>query len=151
MLKKIVIGVVILGIAAVAFLAFSTVYVVDEAIKQKEPELRQYVQMTDEQQWNYVMNNFNAILADAKLEQDMSSEDRKQLEGFERIKDDPAVQKATVELGRCILAKALMRSEAIVKDMSADVKEKYQKEADELMTRMDNYSNVREAAEARLK
>ena len=148
MLKKILIAVLILGVIAVAFIGYSSYRLADEVIKEQEPELRQYIQMSEKVQNAYVLEHAKDIISRAKLY--AKPEEKASLELADKTKDDPAVQKALLDFGRSFMAMLIVHSDAIAKDMSADVKSKYQSEADKFTASLDAYSNALEDAKKRL-
>lgn len=136
MLKKILIAFGILAIIGVIGLLFVG-NKIDTAIKEKEPEFRQYLTMTAEEQNAYIEKNMNMLM------QMMISEANEQGKAaFEKIKNDPELHAAAVDFGRSIVAGLIMASEPIVKDMAEDIKAKIQAEADALNARSDRYSEL---------
>ena len=150
MIKKILLGVLILGVLAFAIIGYGTYKVADETIKDKEPQLRQYLQMDEAAQNKYILDNINEILTKVDLDNDGKPEDKEKLELLMKLNEQPDIQKALIELGRSLVAGVIMLSEPIVNDMSSDIKAKYQKEYDEFERRLDKYSKLVEAAEPRL-
>lgn len=146
MWKKVLLTIVAVLVAGGAVMLYGTYKVVDDAVKAKEPQLRQYVQMDAAAQDKYIVDNFTELLNGADLNKDGKPEDKETLERFKQANTNPEIQKALVELGRSFMASAALMSESITKDMSADVKDKYQKESDQLETRLDKYSKLLEAA-----
>ena len=147
MLKKILIGLVIFGAIFVAFMGYGTYKVADEFLKEKEPQLRQYIQLDEAAQNKYILDNVNELFMKVDLDKDGKPEDKENLERLMKLNAQPEIQAAFVNVARSIMAGAILYSDPIVKDMSADVKAKYQKEADEFEARADKYSNLVEAAE----
>lgn len=145
MLKKILLAVVILGVIAAAVFGFGTYMVVDDTIKAKEPQLRQYMQLDEAAQNQYIADNFAELLSGIDLDKDGKPEDKEKLEKFKQVNASPEVQQAFTAVGRSFLASAILFSDSLTKDMSADVKAKYQKEADEFEARADKYSKLLEA------
>ena len=151
MLKKILIATVILGIAAVAFIVFGSYEVVKDAIKEKEPQIRQYVQLDEAAQNKYILDNCRDILKEIDLDKDGKPDDKEQLELLMKANENPAVQKSLVDLGRSLMAKAIMASEPIVKDLSADAKAKYQQESDNFKASFKTYADIVKKVEPRIK
>lgn len=148
MLKKILIAVLILGVIVVAFIGYSTYKLANEALKEQEPMLRQYMQMSMSEQNEYIITHAKEIIAQS-LEK-ATPEDKAALELAEKTKDDPTVQRALVNFGRSFMAALIMHSDAIVKDMIDDVKSDYQIEADALKANADAYDQALEDAKKRL-
>ncbi|MBR4903812.1 MAG: hypothetical protein IKZ53_04005 [Selenomonadaceae bacterium] len=145
MVKKILIGVLILGIlgvAAFALLGYGTYKVVDEAIKEREPQLRQYLQMDTDAQNQYVLNNIEEILSKVDLDKDGKPDDKEQWEKFKQLNSQPEIQNAMINAGRSFLASIIMLSEPIVNDMTPEIKKQYENEADEFEKRCDIYSKL---------
>ena len=151
MLKKVLIGVVILGAIVVAFLGYSTYKVADEVLKEAEPRLRNYLQMDEAAQNQYILNNFNEVLPEVDLNKDGKPEDKERLQRLMKLNEQPEIQKAFIDVNRSSLAGLILSSDSIVKDMSADDKAKYEKEAKEFEARADKYSKLVEAADPTLK
>lgn len=150
MLKKILIGVVILGVIVVAFMGYGTYKVADEALKDKEPQLRQYLQMDEAAQNKYVLDNVIEVSAKVDLDKDGKPEDKEKIERFLKLNTQPDIQKALVDVGRSTMANLIMMSEPIVKDMTPDIKLKYEKEAEEFDMRVEKYSKLIGAADPSL-
>ena len=150
MLKKILIGVVVLFIAGAALMTYGTYKVADEVLKEKEPQLRQYLQLDEAAQNQYVMEHANEVFGDM-LKQDVKPEDKETVERFEAAQKYPEVQQAQLKLGRSLLAEAIIHSDAIVKDLSADVKAKYQAEADKFTDNVKVYRDVLEQVGKKIK
>ena len=130
-----VIGMIIVGVAG-----YGVVKVIDEKLKEKEPEFRKYVTMTIEEQNAYVEKNLdfliNTIIQDAKNDNEK--------ETFEKIKADPSAKQAGIEFGRSIISKLILSSDAITSGLNEETKSKLQTEADAMSTRFDAYSKVLE-------
>ena len=151
MIKKILLGLVVLGVIVVAIMGYGTYKVADEAIKEHEPQLRQYLQMDEAAQDKYILDNVNELLSNVDLDKDGKPEDKETLERLMKLNAQPEIQNAFINLGRSLLAGVIMLSDPIVKEMSADVKAKYQKESDEFKERADKYSKLIEAADPTFK
>ncbi|MBQ6298074.1 MAG: hypothetical protein IJK81_10410 [Selenomonadaceae bacterium] len=151
MLKKILIGVVVLGAIAFAVIGFGTYKVADETLKEHEPQLRQYLQMDEAAQDKYILDNVNELLSNVDLDKDGKPEDREKLQRLMKLNEQPEIQKAFIDVGRSALAGLILFSDPIVKDMSADIKDKYEKESKEFEARADKYTKLIEAADPTLK
>ena len=151
MLKKILIGVVVLGAIAFAVIGFGTYKVADETLKEHEPQLRQYLQMDEAAQDKYILDNVNELLSNVDLDKDGKPEDREKLQRLMKLNEQPEIQKAFIDVGRSALAGLILFSDPIVKDMSADIKDKYEKESKEFEAREDKYTKLIEAADPTLK
>lgn len=151
LLKKILIGVVVLGAIAFAVIGFGTYKVADETLKEHEPQLRQYLQMDEAAQDKYILDNVNELLSNVDLDKDGKPEDREKLQRLMKLNEQPEIQKAFIDVGRSALAGLILFSDPIVKDMSADIKDKYEKESKEFEARADKYTKLIEAADPTLK
>ena len=123
----VVLGVTMCGVKQVA----------DEKLKEKEPQLRQYVQMTEVDQNTYVEKNMNelftTIIGELKDDKEISKEN------LQKLESDPEAKEAGIQLGRSIVAMFIISSDNIVKDLSPADKDKYTKESDELSNRLETY------------
>jgi len=151
MIKKILLGLVVLGAIGIAIMGYSTYKVADEFLKEKEPQLRQYIQLDEAAQNKYILDNVNELFMKVDLDKDDKPEDKENLKRLMKLNEQPEIQNAFVNVGRSVLAGAILHSDSIVKDMSADFKAKYQKEADEFEARADKYSKLVEAADPTFK
>lgn len=151
MLKKILIGVVILGAILVAIFGYGTYKVADEVLKEAEPRLRNYLQMDEAAQNQYILDNFNDVLPKVDLYKGGKPEDKERLQRLMKLNEQPEIQKAFIDVGRSSLASLILSFEPIVKDMSANDKAKYEKESKDFEARADKYSKLIEAADPTLK
>ena len=123
----VVLGVTMCGVKQVA----------DEKLKEKEPQLRQYVQMTEVDQNTYVEKNMNelftTIIGELKDDKEISKEN------LQKLESDPEAKEAGIQLGRSIVAMLIISSDNIVKDLIPADKDKYTKESDELSNRLETY------------
>ena len=151
MIKKILLGVVILGVIAFAIIGYGTYKVADEALKEREPQLRQYLQLDEAAQNQYILENIDELLSKVDLDKDGKPEDKEYFARLKELNSQPEIQKALIDAGRAVIATGIMLSEPIVNDMSAEVKAKYQAESDEFEARIDKYSKLIEAADPSFK
>ena len=151
MIKKILLGLVVLGAIGIAIMGYSTYKVADEFLKEKEPQLRQYIQLDEAAQNKYILDNVNELFMKVDLDKDGKPEDKENLKRLMKLNEQPEIQNAFVNVGRSVLAGAILYSDSIVKDMSADVKAKYQKETEEFEARLNKYSELIEAADPSFK
>ena len=153
MLKKILIGVIVLFIAGAALMTYGTYKVVDEGlddfVKEKEPQLRQYLQLDEAAQNKFVMEHgaefLDMILKESK------PEEKADIELFQKANQNPEVQKAFIQLGRSLFAKGVLRSETLSKNLPADVKAKYQAEADKFTDNFKVYGEIVEQVDEKIK
>ena len=151
MIKKILLGVVILGVIGVAIMGYGTYKVADEVLKEQEPKLRQYMQLDEAAQNKYIIENVDELLSKVDLDKDGKPENKETVERLKKLNTQPEIQSALADVGRSLMATAIMLSDPIVKDMSADVKAKYEKESDAFEARADKYSKLVEAADPTFK
>jgi len=151
MIKNILIGVVVLFVAYMVYATYTVANeVIDETLKAKEPQLRQYIQLDEAAQNQYVMDNAVEIVNEM-MKQDIKPEDKDAFERFEAAQKYPEVQQALLKFGRSFFAEAIVHSDAIVKDLSADAKAKYQSEADMFKQNFEAYADVLNAITEKLK
>jgi len=146
MWKKVLLTIVAVLIAGGAVTLYGTYKVVEDKTQEKEPQLRQYMQLDEAAQNKYIIDNFTELLEGADLDKDGKPDDKEQLERFKKANTNPEIQQAFADLGRSFMAEAILMSDAITKDMSEDVKAKYEKESEQFEARADKYSKLLEAA-----
>ena len=149
MIKKALLTIVAILIAGGAMMLYGTYKAADDFVAKNEPQLRQYAQMTEAEQDTYVIEHADEILLQA--EANAKPEDRADTELLIKIKDDPAVQKALADLGRAIMAVAILHSETVAQDLNDTLKAKFEAEKSQLKSRLEKYGEELKAAEARLK
>ena len=152
MLKTIILTVVAVLIAGGALLLYGTYKVanvaIDETLKEHEPQLRQYMQMSEADQNKYVIEHADEIITEGST--DAKPEDKEAVETLKKTEGDPAVQKAIIELGRAVMAKMILRLDTLTADMSAEVKAKYEAESDGIKAKFEHYLKAVKAAEENL-
>ena len=146
MLKKILLVIVVLLAIIGAFTIYGSYKVVDNAIQAKEPQLRQYVQMDEAAQNKYIVDNYIDIMDGVDINKDGTPEQKAELELLKQVNTAPDVRKALVEMGRSLMATAVLMSDNVTNELSADDKAKYQQERSQLETRLEKYSDLVEAA-----
>ncbi len=151
MIKKILLVVFVLGVIIVAFLGYGTYKVADEVWKEQEPKLRQYVQLDEAAQNKFLLENIDELLTKVDLDKDGKPEEKEQIEKLKKLNTQPEIQSALIDLSRSFMAVGVTISDSILKDLSADAKAKYQKEADEFEARAKKYSELVEAADPSFK
>ena len=132
----VIVAFVVLGVTTCGIMK-----VADEALKEREPQLRQYVQMTEADQNVYVEKNMDELFAgiSREIKPDNAEIDK---EKFAQMEKDPAVRAAGIQLGRSLVATFIISSDAILKDLSDADKSKFQAEADELEKRLETHSQL---------
>ena len=149
MFKKLFLLIVAVLIAGGALVVFGTYKAADDFVAKNEPQLRQYAQMDEAAQNQYIVEHADEIISQASTEADSAGKSEASL--LMKIKDDPAVQKATADLGRAIMAAAILHSDALAQELNASLKEKFRQEKNELTNRLEKYKEVLEAEEAKFK
>ena len=151
MLKNILIGVIILFVAYMVYATYTVANeAIDETLKAKEPQLRQYMQLDEAAQNQYVMEHA-VELFNEMMNRDIKPEDKEAFERFEAAQKYPEVQQALLKFGRSFFAEAIVHSDALVKDLSADAKAKYQAEADKFKQNFEAYADVVNSVTEKLK
>ena len=136
MLKKILIAVgilAVLGIVGIVFVGNK----IDSAIKAREPEFRQYVTMTVEEQNAYVEKNIESFMQMMTKEAD--SQGRAVIE---KIKTDPELKTAAIDLGRSIVATFILANEDILKDLSTEIHNSLKSEAEQMDNRNNRFHDI---------
>ena len=147
MLKRVLLTIVAILLAGGALMIYGTYKVANDALKEQEPQLRQYMQMSEADQNKYILENAEKLFANVAA--DAKPEEKEDLEFIEKTKNDPEVQKALVDLGRSIMAKAIVHSDALVKEMSDTVKANFTAESDNFTAALEKYGDVLDAAKAK--
>ena len=135
MIKKILMVIGALTIIGVIVLVGGTYYVgnkITGELEKREPEFRQYITMTTEEQNAYVSKNVDAFY---NLISSLAGESDEELAEFQtvmkQLDSDPEIFQAKVNWGRSIVATFILANENITKDLSADVLQKLQDEKNE--------------------
>lgn len=121
MAKKIltVVGVVaFLGLLAVVFM-FNKM---EAELKEKEPELRQYIAMTVEEQNNYVAANIDKL-----MENFLSGEGKFD---YQKMKQDPELNAALINYGRSMVSTFIVTSQ-FYRELDTDTQAKIKSESDQ--------------------
>jgi hypothetical protein len=150
MIKKILLGALILGIIAFAIIGYGTYKIADEALKEQEPKLRQYVQMDEAAQNQYVLENIEELLSKIDVDENDPADKKEKWERIRELNAQPEIQSALINVGRSFTASVIMISSSIVEEMTPETKEKYEKEAKEFEARMEKYKDLVNAADPTL-
>ena len=132
----IVLGVTTCGIMKVA----------DDWVKEKEPELRQYVQMNEQEQNSYVEKHMDELFrrVDEYTESHKENSTQENRDNWARFESDSEAKEAGIQLGRSLVAALIMASEPITNELSATDKEKYQAESEDIERRTEIYTSFME-------
>lgn len=145
MFKKILLVILVLLAIIGAFAIYGSYTVVDNAIKLKEPQMRQYVQMDEAAQNKYVFDNYLEIMDGVDINKDGTPEEKAELELLKQVNTNPDVKQALIEMCRSLMATAVLMSDNVTNELSADDKAKYQQERSQLETRLEKYNKLLEA------
>ncbi len=121
MIKKIltIVGLLtIFGIVGMVFL-FNKF---ESTLKEKEPELRQYITMTVEEQNNYVAANIDKL-----MENFLSGEGKFD---YQKMKQDPELNAALINYGRSMVSTFIVTSQ-FYKELDTDTQAKIKSESDQ--------------------
>ncbi len=149
MAKKIlaIIGaIVIVGIIVLGVTTCGVMKIADDWVKEKEPELRQYVQMTEQEQNAYVEKHMDELFRriDAYAESHRENSTQEERNKWAKFESDSEAKSAGVQLGRAIVAALVMASEPITNELSSADKEKYQNESEQIEKRTEIYTGFLE-------
>ena len=135
--KKILIAFSILAVIGVGLVAYG-IYKIEGTYTEKiVPDMKRYVQMTKEQQDEYVITHMEELLT--------TTSQPEELKYFqEAMKNDPEFRQAGVDWGRSICAVFIDMSEEISAGLSAEDKARYKAEAEENDTRGDKFTKLLE-------
>ena len=134
--KKVVIGIVAAGVVGLGVFTYGIVKLSNNVMEKLEPEMKQYVKMSTEEQDKYVIDNMENLLLKLKQFDDEDS--------ISLIKTDPAVRQAGIDVGRSLCASVIVDTDSIAAELTPAEKEKYKKEAAEAEARNDKFSKEME-------
>ena len=152
MLKKILMVIGVLAILGVIVVVGGTYYFgnkIASEIEKREPEFRQYVTMTTEEQNAYVLKNVDEffIARGYYTEADYIKLNK----AIKELDKDPEILQAKINFGRSAVAMFIIDNENIRKDLSAENLQKFQAEKDEFEVRHLEYKKLTEAYKLKLK
>ncbi len=139
MLKKILIVVGILAVlvvAAFSLVVFEASSKLDKAFKDKEPEFRQYVTMSVDDQNAYVEKNLQEILAVFIG----SAQNTKDKEYWENVQADPDAQIAGIALGRSIIAGYILDANSLADALNDENRKWLKADEDAAEARANKYA-----------
>lgn len=136
--KKVVIGIVAVGVVGLGVFTYGIVKLSNNVMEKLEPEMKQYVKMSTEEQDKYVIDNMENLLFKLKQFDDEDS--------ISLIKTNPAVRQAGIDVGRSLCASVIVDTDSIAAELTPAEKEKYKKEAAEAEARNDKFSKEMERA-----
>ena len=143
MTKKILIVVGILAVIGVIFIVgglYKAGNQMTAEFEKREPEFRQYITMTVEEQNTYVSKNINEVYSSILKLAGVSDEEMAALlNTLEELDKIPEVKQAKINWGRSAVARFILDIENIRKDLSEDVLKQLQAESDEYETRLSEY------------
>lgn len=147
MVKKIlaIIGaIVIVGIIVLGVTTCGVMKIADNWAKEKEPEMREYIKMSVEDQNAYVEKNMNELFTKLNIygekhPEDFTAEDK---ENLQKAENAPDAKAAGIQLGRALVAMFIVSYDPILNELSDEEKAKYEKEAEEVDARTDAYLKI---------
>lgn len=151
MLKKflMVIGALaIIGVIAVVGISYFVNDKIDTAIKEREPEFRQYVTMTTEEQNAYVEKTLGNLTA---YFMNFGGDETNSDEIISEIKKNPELFDATINYGRAVVAGFILNDENITRDLNAEVLKQLKAEYYELKARQDKYHELADKIKSEVK
>ncbi|MBR4695302.1 MAG: hypothetical protein IKR65_01790 [Selenomonadaceae bacterium] len=135
--KKILIAVVILGVIGIGFAGYG-LYKMGTAYKEKiEPDMKQYVQMTKEEQDKYVITHMEDLLVAIQ-----SGNDKDLQSDLDAVRNNPEVRQAGIDWGRSICASLIDMSDDISEGLSEEAKALYKAEAEAGEKRSDKFTKL---------
>lgn len=137
-------AIVIVTIVVLGITTCGVMKVADDWVKEKEPEMRQYVQMNEAEQNAYVEKHMDELFrrVDVYAEKHSAESTPEDREVWKKFENDPEAKAAGLQLGRSLVAALVMSSENITNELSTEDKAKYEKESNELETRTDAYTKI---------
>lgn len=132
------------GLAFVIFVVFGVttcgiLKITEDFFTELEPEMKQYVQMTMQEQNEYVEKHLDEILR--KIDTYTEATEK---ENWETVMKDPQVNEVGLRLGRALCATTIVGLDSIRATLTPEQIETYQKEADSLQEVGDEFKNVLE-------
>jgi hypothetical protein len=140
--KKLLIAVGILAVIGAGLLGYGVMKVGDIYKEKILPDMQAYVQMTDEEQDQYVLSHMEDLMKSLRAE-----DEAVQLE-LEAIQNFPEAREAGLEVGRSMCAVLLSASDEITANLSAAEKAQYEKEAKDLDARSKHFEKMVEQYKA---
>lgn len=141
MLKKllIVFGILaVLVIVAFGMVVFEADSRIEEALKSHEPEFRQYVTMSVEDQNAYIEKNLSEIMKAFISKAD--EEDAKIF--WENVQNDPDATAAGIELGRSFVASYILDAKSMKDVLTDEITAKLKVDEDALEPRASRYAEI---------
>ena len=133
--KKILIGIFVLIVVVIGVAAYGIYKIGDTYTEKIEPEMKRYVQMTEEQQDEYVIIHMEEFMGNF-LEPE-------ELQPFQEImKNNSEVRQAGIDWGRSACAILISDSKDISAGLSPENKVKYETEKEEYQQRYDKFRKL---------
>ncbi|MBR2179067.1 MAG: hypothetical protein IJ862_01555 [Selenomonadaceae bacterium] len=138
--KKILIGIFVLMMIGLGIVVYGLSKVSDMYTEKIEPEMQRYVQMTTEEQDEFVIVHIGDLMGNF-LKPD-------ELQSFQELMtDDPEIRQAGIDWGRSACAVFIRDSENISAELSPEDKAKYIDEAEEYQQRFDRFHELLQEAQ----
>lgn len=119
---------------------FFLFYRMENAFEEREPEFRQYLQMTTVEQNAYVEKHMNDLYEEYILD-DATAQ---QKADFEKLNKTPEVRIAAINWGRSVVASLILFSKPVTKSLSVEAMAQLQAEANQRNSRADEYKKLLE-------
>lgn len=126
--------VVVLGVTTCGVLKTT-----EDFFNELEPEMKQYVQMTEQEQNEYVEKHLDEILR--KIDKYTEATEK---ENWAVIVKDPEFHEKGIKLGRALCATTIIGLDSIRTTLTAEQVDAYQKESDTLSDAGDEFAKVLE-------
>lgn len=146
MLKKIFMVIGILAVIGVVVVVGGSVYFASKiatAVEEKEPEFRQYVTMTTEEQNAYVEKNVEEIFDIVFPLSGANDQELAQMKAvMKELDNNPEIRQAKIDWGRSAVAMFIVDNEKITKGLSPEVLKSLQTERAEYDLRQLKYKQL---------
>ena len=140
--KKLLIVVGILAVLGAGLLGYGVMKVGDLYKEKILPDMQAYVQMTEQEQDDYVLSHMEELMKSVDAEDDQV---KLELEAMEKY---PEARQAGVEVGRSMCAIMLSASDEITDSLSAADKAKYEEEGKAIEARSKHFEKMVEEYKA---
>ena len=140
LLKKILIGIVVLIMIGVGLIGFG-VFEAKKAYTEKiEPDMKHYVTLTQQEQDEYVLSKLGELYS-LSYKRDITPEQKAALNA---LQNDPAIRQTGLVWGRSLCAIIITESKDISATLSPEDKAKYKKEAEDFDSKSDRFQKEME-------
>ena len=140
LLKKILIGIVVLIMIGVGLIGFGVFEAKKTYTEKIEPDMKRYVTMTQQQQDEYVLSKLGDLYT-LSHKRDDSPVGKAALDA---LQNDPAVRQTGLVWGRSLCAFIITQSKDISSTLSPEDKAKYAKEAEDFDSKSERFQKEME-------